>query len=131
TKKRLSLFQFLSFFAPMLRIIKVLTLLIALILCSSCSERGDNSAKARLSGWDAMLDTAPQRVSDSLEAMEREMLSRSDKAYYDLLKVISDDKTYVNFSSDSLINTVSGYYRTHEPKDRNYIRALAYQGIVR
>ena len=123
--------QFLSFFVPMLRIFKVLTLLIALILCSSCSERGDKSAKERLSGWDAMLDTAPQRVSDSLEAMERERLSRSGKAYYDLLKVISDDKTYVNFSSDSLINTVSDYYRTHEPKERNYIRALAYQGIVR
>jgi tetratricopeptide (TPR) repeat protein len=78
-----------------------------------------------------MLDNDPQLVSDSLETMERAGLSRSNSAYYDLLKVISDDKTYVNFKSDSLINAVSDYYRTHEPNDRNYIRALAYQGIVR
>src|SRR5690606_7808636 len=53
------------------------------------------------------------------------------KAYYDLLKVISDDKTYVNFTNDSLINSVSDYYRSHEPRERNFIRSLAYQGIVR
>ena len=115
----------------MFRIIKVVTLLISFILCSSCSERDDKSAKERLSKWDSMLDTTPQRVSDSLKAMDRNGLSRSGKAYYDLLKVISDDKTYVNFSSDSLINAVSDYYRTHEPNGKNYIRALAYQGIVR
>jgi tetratricopeptide (TPR) repeat protein len=78
-----------------------------------------------------MLDSDPQNVSDSLKAIEREALSRSNKAYYDLLKVISDDKTYVNFNSDSLINAVSDYYRSHDPKDRNYVRSLAYQGIVR
>ena len=125
------MFQFLRIFVHMFRIIKVVTLLISFILCSSCSERDDKSAKERLSKWDSMLDTTPQRVSDSLKAMDRNGLSRSGKAYYDLLKVISDDKTYVNFSSDSLINAVSDYYRTHEPNGRNYIRALAYQGIVR
>jgi tetratricopeptide (TPR) repeat protein len=81
--------------------------------------------------WDSMLDEYPQRVSDSLRSIDREELSRGGRAYYDLLKVISDDKTYVNFTSDSLISTVSDYYRSHEPKNRNYIRALAYQGIVR
>ncbi|OFX75084.1 MAG: hypothetical protein A2071_09185 [Bacteroidetes bacterium GWC1_47_7] len=63
--------------------------------------------------------------------MSYNSLSRSNKAYYNLLKVISDDKTYVNFTSDSLINTVSEYYRLHDRKNRNYIRSLAYQGIVR
>jgi tetratricopeptide (TPR) repeat protein len=81
--------------------------------------------------WDNMLDEFPQRVSDSLRTIDREELSRGGRAYYDLLKVISDDKTYVNFTSDSLISTVSDYYRSHEPKNRNYIRALAYKGIVR
>ena len=109
----------------------IVLLLITLLFCNSCSDNNDESVKVRLSQWDSMLDTEPQRVSDSLKAMEREHLSRSNKAYYDLLKIISDDKTYVNFTSDSLINTVSDYYRTHEPNGRNYIRALAYQGIVR
>ena len=88
----------------------VLILYVILIFCNSCSDRDDASVKERLSKWDTMLDTAPQRVSDSLKVIEREGLSRSNKAYYDLLKVISDDKTFVNFSSDSLINVVSNFY---------------------
>ncbi|MCB5252171.1 MAG: hypothetical protein LHW51_04260 [Candidatus Cloacimonetes bacterium] len=86
---------------------------------------------ARLNGWDSMIDLYPQRVSDSLKSLDRDELSRGGKAYFDLLKVISDDKTYVNFTSDSLINAVSDYYRSADPQNNNFIRALAYQGIVR
>jgi hypothetical protein len=78
-----------------------------------------------------MIDREPQRVSDSLGAFASATLSRANRNYYNLLKVISDDKTYVNFTSDSLINAVSYYYRNHDPVNRNYIRSLAYQGIVR
>ncbi|MFA5228994.1 MAG: tetratricopeptide repeat protein, partial [Candidatus Paceibacterota bacterium] len=85
----------------------------------------------RLNVWDAMLDHDAQRVADSLKTIDRDELSRAGKAYYDLLKVISDDKTYVNFTSDSLINAVSDYYRSSNPEHNNFIRALAYQGIVR
>lgn len=85
----------------------------------------------RMKSWDAMLDHEPQRVIDSLKIIQREELSRGGKAYYGLLKVISDDKTYVNFTSDSLINAVTEYYRQHNRNERNYIRSLAYQGIVR
>jgi tetratricopeptide (TPR) repeat protein len=106
-------------------------ILFFLLVFHSCDNRNDNGIVTRLSSWDSMLDEFPQRVSDSLRTIDREELSRGGRAYYDLLKVISDDKTYVNFTSDSLISTVSGYYRTHEPKHRNYIRALAYEGIVR
>jgi len=84
-----------------------------------------------MSSWDTMLDNDPQRVVDSLKTIDRDELSRAGKAYYDLLKVISDDKTYVNFTSDSLINAVSDYYRSSNPEHNNFIRALAYQGIVR
>ncbi|MFA7140543.1 MAG: hypothetical protein WC126_06000, partial [Proteiniphilum sp.] len=86
---------------------------------------------ARLQQWDNMLDRHPKAVSDSLKTLDRNALSRSGKAYYDLLKVISDDKTYVNFTSDSLINAVSRYYKSYDSQNMNYIRALAYQGIVR
>ena len=109
----------------------VLVFLISFIVCSSCSDKDDAPVNARLAQWDSMLDSVPHRVADSLNAMDREGLSRPNRAYYHLLKVISDDKTYVNFTSDSLINTVSDYYRSHDPKNRNYIRSLAYQGIVR
>ncbi len=105
--------------------------LITLLICSACSDKDDTHVNNRLARWDSMLDSLPDRVADSLSRLDRESLSRGNRAYYDLLKVIADDKTYVNFTSDSLISTVSDYYRTHDPRSRNYIRALAYEGIVR
>jgi hypothetical protein len=78
-----------------------------------------------------MIDSKPRLVSDSLKTLEVENLNRSNRAYYNLLKVITDDKTYVNFTNDSLINSVTYYYKSHDPKNPNLIRSLAYQGIVR
>lgn len=106
-------------------------LLLLLFVVGACNNRQDKELVASLMQWDNFLDSFPHLVVDSLKTIDREKLSRGGKAYYDLLKVISDDKTYVNFTSDSLINSVSDYYRSHEPRERNFIRSLAYQGIVR
>lgn len=114
-----------------MRIIQTLVFFTLLLYATSCIRGGDEEMLTRLNAWDNMLDQYPQRVSDSLRSLDREELSRGGKAYYDLLKVISDDKTYFNFTSDSLINAVSEYYRKTEPENTNFIRALAYQGIVR
>ncbi|WP_352423790.1 hypothetical protein [Proteiniphilum sp.] len=102
-----------------------------LVICYSCGNKANEHVYRQLSSWDSMIDSMPQLVSDSLEMIDAEDLDWPNRAYYGLLKVISDDKTYVNFASDSLINSVSDYYRVHDPKHNNYIRALAYQGIVR
>ena len=109
----------------------LLTFLTIIALSTSCNTGNDNVVLQRLTTLDAVLDTHPRLVSDSLASFDVNRLSRANRAYYNLLKVISDDKTYVNFSSDSLINAVSEYYRLHDPKNKNYIRSLAYQGIVR
>jgi len=109
----------------------LLTLLAIIVLGTSCDNGSDKAMFQRLKTWDAVIDSLPAQISDSLKTLDVNQLSRSNKAYYHLLKVIADDKTYVNFTSDSLINSVSDYYRTHDPKSKNYIRALAYQGIVR
>jgi len=114
-----------------MRIIQTFVFFALLLFVTSCIKGGDEELLTRLNAWDNMLDQYPQRVSDSLKSLDRDELSRSGKAYYDLLKVISDDKTYFNFTSDSLINAVSEYYRKTEPENTNFIRALAYQGIVR
>lgn len=114
-----------------MRIIPTFFTLVLLLFVTSCNKGGDEEMLARLNVWDAMLDHDAQRVADSLKTIDREELSRAGRAYYDLLKVISDDKTYVNFTNDSLINAVSEYYRKTEPENTNFIRALAYQGIVR
>lgn len=105
--------------------------LVCLVICNSCRNKADERMYQWLSHWDSMVDSVPQLVSDSLQRVDPEDLDRSNRAYYGLLKVISDDKTYVNFTSDSLINSVTEHYRLHDPKNRNYIRALSYQGIVR
>lgn len=97
--------------------------------CSGGAE--DMQVFTTLSSWDRMIDSVPQIVSDSLETVRQEDLSRSNRAYYNLLKVISDDKTYVSFTSDSLINSVTYYYKTSDSDNPNLIRSLAYQGIVR
>lgn len=113
------------------RVFFFLLLLVCLIVCNSCGNKSDERVYQQLSHWDSMVDSIPRLVSDSLRKIDPEDLDRSNRAYYGLLKVISDDKTYVNFTNDSLINSVGEYYRLHDPKNRNYIRALAYQGIVR
>ncbi len=102
-----------------------------LVICYSCGDKVNEHLYQRLSSWDSMIDSEPQRVSDSLRMIQPEDLDRATKAYHGLLKVISDDKTYVNFTSDSLIKSITDYYRIYDPKNRNYIRALAYHGIVR
>lgn len=58
------------------------------------------------------------------------MLSHNTRMYYSLLRVIADDKTYVNFKSDSLINAIVHYYSKRNNNEKT-IRALVYQGIVR
>ena len=114
-----------------MRTLSIFFLVMLLLFATSCNKGGDEEMLTRLNVWDAMLDHDAQRVADSLKTIDRDDLSRAGKAYYDLLKVISDDKTYVNFTSDSLINAVSDYYRSSNPEHNNFIRALAYQGIVR
>ena len=114
-----------------MRTLSIFFLVMLLLFATSCNKGGDEEMLTRLNVWDAMLDHDAQRVADSLKTIDRDELSRAGKAYYDLLKVISDDKTYVNFTSDSLINAVSDYYRSSNPEHNNFIRALAYQGIVR
>ena len=58
-------------------------------------------------------------------------MSRFNKAYYGLLKTIADDKTFIPFSSDSLINeTEKQLHRRHKGSEL-HIRSLIYQGIVR
>ncbi|HHT34807.1 MAG TPA: hypothetical protein GX018_07250 [Bacteroidales bacterium] len=81
--------------------------------------------------WDALLLEHPGQVSDSLQSISLKDLSRADKAYFGLLKTISDDKTYIDFTSDSLISEVEQYYNDHDRTSFYHIRSLLYQAIVR
>lgn len=104
---------------------------IVFAICSSCDDKNDKCIYRQLSQLDSLVDSVPQFVADSLQNMNVEDMDRGNRAYYGLLKVISDDKACVNFMSDSQICAVADYYRQFDPGNSNYIRALAYQGIVR
>ncbi len=103
----------------------------AAVLFISCNGRENGEIHKILTQWDNLLENNPEAVSDSLKTIDPQTLSRENRAYYNLLKTISDDKTYFEFTSDSLINRVVDYYHLHEPYSNNYIRALTYKGIVR
>ncbi len=100
-------------------------------MSSSCKKADEKILLEKFTTWDSLIDSIPYAISDSLSLIDYNDLSRTTRAYYSLLKVISDDKTYVDFTSDSTINRVAYYYKGHDPQNINYIRALAYQGIVR
>ena len=103
----------------------------AAVLFISCNERENGEIHKILTQWDNLLEKNPDAISDSLNTINPQTLSRENRAYYNLLKTISDDKTYFEFTSDSLINRVVDYYHLHEPYSNNHIRALTYKGIVR
>ena len=104
---------------------------IFMLLLVSCNNMEDKQIHTRLTEWDKLLETQPQAISDSLKTIDPHELSRENRAYYNLLKIISDDKTYINFQSDSLIDKVVNYYSLHDSRSDNYIRSLIYLGIVR
>lgn len=99
-------------------------------LLISCHQERNEAAYARLQLWDSLLEEHPEVVADSLSLLDPKELSHTNRAYYGLLKTIADDKTYAEFTSDSLINTVTNHY-SHSKEHKNYVRALTYQGIVR
>ena len=101
------------------------------MLFISCNGRENSEIHKILTQWDNLLEKNPDAISDSLKTINPQTLSRENRAYYNLLKTISDDKTYFEFRNDSLINRVVDYYHLHEPYSNNYIRALTYKGIVR
>jgi len=104
---------------------------IAAMLFLSCNGLENNEIRTTLTQWDNLLEKNPEAISDSLKTMDPHTLSRGNRAYYNLLKTIADDKTYFEFKSDSLVEKAVDYYHLHEPHSNNYIRALTYKGIVR
>lgn len=92
----------------------------------SCGKKQDEDIRMRLQTWDAMIDSVPKQVSDSLKQLNPEKLSRDNRAYYSLMTTIADDKNYTTFTNDSLITYAREYYEQHNSDTEKLIRALAY-----
>ena len=76
----------------------------AAVLFISCNERENGEIHKILTQWDNLLEKNPNAISDSLKTIDPQTLSRENRAYYNLLKTITDDKTYFEFKNDSLID---------------------------
>lgn len=107
----------------MTRIYLIPTILV-LLLAVGCHHADD-----RLVGLDAISDSAPQAVLDSLACIDRATLTEADRHYYDFLSVKAADKAYLTHSSDSLILSVVDYASNHQSHGY-YPEALYYCGRV-
>lgn len=97
----------------------------------SCNREEDRDVMSKLSRWDLQLNDNPYSIMDSLEAIDVSNISQSERAYYNLLLTIARDKTYYDFTNDSLISKSEEYYNSNKINNNNHVRALMYQGIVR
>lgn len=105
---------------------------ITCICVSSCRQERNSADNSRLARLDSLLTLHPEAVLDSLSLINSDNLSTYNKAYYQLLEIIAKDKTFFDFTSDSLVNStvdVLSAYRSDQ--SATYARSLMYQGIVR
>ena len=109
----------------------ILMLFLLLWIPLSCNNEGDRQTYIRLQQWDNLLEGHPEAVLDSLRKLDPRRLSHAHRAYHGLLKTISEDKVYTEFTSDSLISEVERYYKGEQGNDYMHARSLIYQAIVR
>lgn len=102
------------------------------LLFVACNRQQTEADRTHLNKLDSLLAVQPEATADSLKQIHPARLSHFNRGYYQLLKVIALDKTYYNFTSDSLINaTVHMLSRHKRAYPRTYARSLLYQGLVR
>ena len=104
----------------------------AALLFAACNRQQTEADWKHLNKLDSLLAVQPEATADSLKQIHPTRLSHFNRGYYQLLKVIAQDKTYYNFTSDSLIDaTVHILSRHKRAYPRTYARSLLYQGLVR
>ena len=106
----------------LLSAIFVLTLLAASI---GCSRQPDT----RLTRIAAIVSDHPERALHSLDSINPDDLSESDRHFHDFLTIKARDKASVPHASDSLILDVIDYYSAYQ-SDPIYPEALYYGGRV-
>lgn len=104
----------------------------AALLFAACNRQQTEADWKHLNKLDSLLAVQPEAAVDSLKQIHPARLSHYNRGYYQLLEVIALDKTYYNFTSDSLINsTVHILSRHKRTYPHTLARSLMYQGLVR
>lgn len=106
----------------------VLSAIFALTLIAAsigCSRRPDT----RLTRIAAIVSDHPERALQSLDSINPDDLSESDRHFHDFLAIKARDKASLPHASDSLILDVIDYYSAYQ-SDPIYPEALYYGGRV-
>ena len=89
-------------------------IIISVLVCMfGCSDRRATSV---LNHADSLLSTCPDTVLvmlDSLRAERSSDMSRRQKMRLELLRADAQNKSYVNFTTDSVMREVTAYYDAH------------------
>ncbi|MDY0388432.1 MAG: LuxR C-terminal-related transcriptional regulator [Bacteroidales bacterium] len=110
---------------------KFLWILLGLLLLVSCNTAiRQHAMQARLANLDSLVNHVPRVVLDSLEQMDVSGCPGEVQSYYNLLLTIARDKSYVDFTDDSIISLAAEWYRNGKDPE-NLARSLIYLGIVR
>ncbi|MDD2290426.1 MAG: hypothetical protein PHT35_08160 [Bacteroidales bacterium] len=106
-------------------------ILLGLLLLVSCNTAlRQNAMQIRLANLDSLLNQMPRVVLDSLEQMDVSEHPGEVQSYYNLLLTIARDKSYVDFTDDSIISLATDWYRNGRDPEK-LARSLIYLGIVR
>lgn len=102
---------------------------IAMILAVFVTGCSNGHSAPRLENIARMVSDSPQMALDSLKSIDSDLLSESDRNFYDFLTIKASDKAYIRHTSDSLVLKVIDFESRH--KDRGlYVEALYYGGRV-
>ncbi|MCK9346816.1 MAG: LuxR C-terminal-related transcriptional regulator [Bacteroidales bacterium] len=106
-------------------------IVLGLLLLVSCNTTiRQHVMQARLANLDSLLSHRPRVVLDSLEQMDVSEHPGEVQSYYNLLLTIAKDKSYVDFTDDSIISLAAEWYRNGRDPEK-LARSLIYLGIVR
>lgn len=100
-------------------------MLALLVASTGCSRRADT----KLTRIAAIVSDHPERALQSLDSINPDDLSESDRHFHDFLAIKARDKASLPHASDSLILDVIDYYSAYQ-SDPIYPEALYYGGRV-
>lgn len=100
--------------------------IILFVIFSACRKSAEDPRLVRISD---IVSDSPLEAMESLDSINPEHLSESDRYFYEFLNIKAKDKAFIKHTSDSIILQVVDYYSHH--KDENlYPEALYYAGRV-
>ncbi|MDE5725414.1 MAG: hypothetical protein K2I12_05330 [Duncaniella sp.] len=114
-------------FADMQTFLPVI-LSILILAISSCTSR--SGKEAGLDRAETLVDSLPTEALAILDSIAVDSTDpASIRARHALLTSIAFDKSYIDLTTDSIINIALDYYSCH-PKDINNVKALYYRGRI-